>query len=224
MSFSLLRLALVDSTQSFLIRHPELGFCAVLADHQSAGRGRAGNRWESPSGAGLWLSVRMPIPAIPPGLVLQQAMAAVIAVLAPCGVELGLKWPNDLVAWKAGRLVKVGGILGEAKGGQLILGLGINLASAPLLPDRRIPPAALMELGAVGLPSREVLALRILAAWETLEISGMPAFRWPVAGEALSWEGGQGLCLGWEGDGRLRVATPRGIEWLSAGEVNSLVG
>ena len=96
---TLVRLARVDSTQAFLERHPELGVCAVLAGAQTAGRGQRDNRWESAPGAGLWLSARIPAPDLPPGLVLQRAMAGVAEALEPWGVPLGLKWPNDLVAW-----------------------------------------------------------------------------------------------------------------------------
>ena len=60
MTVTLIRLRQVDSTQDFLGRHPELGFCAVLADCQLAGRGQRGNRWESAPGAGLWLSAALP--------------------------------------------------------------------------------------------------------------------------------------------------------------------
>ncbi|MDP2874605.1 MAG: hypothetical protein Q8O00_00385, partial [Holophaga sp.] len=131
---TLIHFALLDSTQSFLARHPELGFCGVLADEQTAGRGRGENRWESAPGAGLWFSAALPIQKVPPGLVLQRAMAAVIEILEPCGLHMGLKWPNDLVAWHQGRLVKLGGIIGEFKGDRMILGLGLNLRSAPSLP------------------------------------------------------------------------------------------
>ena len=150
----LIRLALVDSTQSFLARHPELGFCAVLADAQSAGRGRGENAWESASGAGLWLSAALPRPEVPPGLLLQLAMGAVAEVLEPCGLNLGLKWPNDLVAWRGQQLVKLGGILGEQRGDRVILGLGLNLHAAPSIPGRAIPPASLAELGPEAITER----------------------------------------------------------------------
>src|SRR5262249_13519049 len=132
-SLPLIRLAAVDSTQAFLRRHPELHPCAALADAQSEGRGRQGNRWESAPGAGLWLSASLDPPDLPPGLLLQRAMGAVIAALDSCDVALGLKWPNDLVAWREGTLVKLGGILGERVGGRLILGVGVNLEVAPPL-------------------------------------------------------------------------------------------
>ena len=219
----LIRLAVVDSTQAFLRRNPHLGFCAVLADRQTEGRGRQGNRWESAAGAGLWMSVALPAPAgVAPGLVIQRAMVAAARVLDPEGRFLGLKWPNDLVAWKNGRLVKLGGILGEQIGGRLILGLGVNLTAAPDLPDRAIPPASLKELGLESPPTIQS-AVHISKLWNNLEQESEPLFRWPDPGTPLRWEEEQATCLDWEPDGRLKVATAEGIRRLSAGEVTGLV-
>lgn len=218
----LIRLASVDSTQAFLRRHPELGFCAVLADRQTEGRGRQGNRWESAAGTGLWLSAALPpLPGVPPGVIMQRAMAAAARVIDPEGRTLGLKWPNDLVAWKDGRLRKLGGILGEQVGGRLILGLGVNLTSAPVLPGRAVPPGCLRDL-ALETPATEGLALGILNAWTHLDENVQALFRWPAEGDPLRWEAGQGTCLGWEPDGRLKVATASGVQRLSAGEVSGL--
>jgi len=214
----LIRLAAVDSTQAFLRRHPELGFCAVVADAQTEGRGRQGNMWISPPGAGLWMSAALPPPDLPPGLVLQKAMAAAIAVLPAPG--LGLKWPNDLVGRRGGGLVKLGGILGERSGSRLILGLGVNLHAAPDLPERAFPAACLADLGAV--PSVEDFARSVLRAWPDLASAPEPPFRWPAAGDLLRWEEGEGACLGWEADGRLKVATAAGVQRLSAGDVRGL--
>ncbi|BDU69407.1 hypothetical protein GETHOR_15080 [Geothrix oryzae] len=222
MELPLIRLAVVDSTQAFLRRNPHLGSCVVLADQQSQGRGRQGNRWESAAGAGLWMSAALPSPAgVTPGVVLQRAMSAAARVLDPGGRTLGLKWPNDLVAWRDGRLVKVGGILGEQAGGRLILGLGVNLTAAPDLPGRAIPPASLRDLG-LETPSSAELAICITIFWKNLKQEFQPLFRWPAPGAAMRWEEGQGTCLGWEPDGRLKVATADGIRRLSAGEVSGL--
>lgn len=222
MQLPLIRLAEVDSTQAFLRRNPHLGFCAVLADRQTEGRGRQGNRWESAAGVGLWMSAVLPAPSgVGPGLVLQRAMTAASQVLDPEGRILGLKWPNDLVAWKDGRLVKLGGILGEQIGGRLILGLGVNLTSAPVIPGRAIPPACLMELGLAAL-ARPALAMHITKSWNDLAQDLQPLFRWPEVGTPLRWEDGQGTCLGWEPDGRLKVATAEGVRRLSAGDVTGL--
>ena len=223
MELPLIRLAGVDSTQAFLRRNPHLGFCAVVADRQSEGRGRQGNRWESASRAGLWMSAALPPPAgVPPGLVLQRAMVAAARVLDPMGRTLGLKWPNDLVAWKGDRLVKLGGILGEQVGGRLILGLGVNLTEAPVIPGRALAPASLTEVGLAPAAPIE-LAVAITSFWNNLADDLQPLFRWPEAGTALRWEDGQGTCLGWEPDGRLKVTTAEGIRRLSAGDVTGLV-
>ncbi len=218
----MIHLALIDSTQAFLARHPELGCCAVLADAQTAGRGRGENRWESAPGAGLWLSVALPQPAVPPGILLQRAMGAVAEVLEPCGVRLGLKWPNDLVAWKGDRLVKAGGIIGEQKGDLVLLGLGLNLRAAPIIPDRAIPPAALIDLGARDIPEPVALARAIHEAWQDLSVIRVPAFHWPDAGDAVAWEKGHGICEGWLDDGRLAVRTDSGREELCVGDLRGL--
>ncbi|HEX7553543.1 MAG TPA: biotin--[acetyl-CoA-carboxylase] ligase [Geothrix sp.] len=222
MDLPLIHLAVVDSTQAFLRRNAHLGFCLVVADRQTEGRGRQGNRWESAAGSGLWMSAALPSPlGVAPGLVLQRAMAAAARVLDPEGRSLGLKWPNDLVAWQAGHLVKVGGIIGEQLGGRLILGLGVNLTDAPVIPERAIPPACMKELGLES-PSAVELALLISKFWKNLEQEVKPLFLWPEAGTLIHWEDGQGACLGWEADGRLKVATAEGIRRLSAGEISGL--
>ncbi|MCL1893263.1 MAG: hypothetical protein FWG02_03355 [Holophagaceae bacterium] len=221
--YPLIHLGIVDSTQTFLARHPELGFCGVLADMQTAGRGRGGNAWESSQGAGLWLSARIPPPKIYSGIVLQSAMVATAEVLKPCGVRLGLKWPNDLVAYRQPdkSLVKVGGIIGEQKESCTMLGLGVNLYSAPDMPGRAIPPVALIDLGAVNVPNNIDLAKSILTAWNNLGTHTL-AFRWPERGDLIQWEDGSGICQGWEPDGRLAVQTESGLELLTAGDIRGL--
>ncbi len=222
MDLPLIRLAAVDSTQAFLRRNPQLGFCVVVADRQSEGRGRQGSRWESAAGAGLWMSAALPAPAsVAPGLLLQRAMAAAAGVLDPEGRFLGLKWPNDLVARREGRLVKLGGIIGEQGGDRILLGLGVNLTVAPVIPGRAIPPACLRDLGLEPPPVID-LALLISRFWKNLEQEYQMLFHWPEAGTPIRWEDGQGTCLGWEPDGRLKVTTATGIRRLSAGEVRGL--
>ena len=222
MSLPLIRLTSIDSTQAFLKRHPELGFCAVVADAQTEGRGRQGNRWESAPGAGLWMSAALPPQNLAPGLVLQLAMRHALAAL-PQDPRLGLKWPNDLVAKTDAGFVKLGGIIGELSGGRLILGLGINLTEAPDLPDRAIPASSLQALG-LAPPDATTLAQNLLDRWTDLAAAPAPRFHWPAEGDAVRWEQGQGVCLGWEPDGRLRLATNAGVERLSAGDVRGLRG
>ncbi len=222
MQLPLLRFRQLESTQTYLREHPELGFCGVLAEEQTAGRGRWGNTWESPVGGGFHFSAALPAPALPPGILLQRAMLHAAALLDPAGTTLGLKWPNDLVAWRGAGLVKAGGILGEVQGERLILGLGVNFTSAPDLPERAVPPASLLDLG-MAAPEAGAFAGTLLACWQDLTAAREPAFRWPLQGDAVRWEdGGQGVVLGWEEDGRLRLANASGVQRLAAGELAGL--
>lgn len=107
------RLAVVDSTNRYLARLvdgpaggaelPE-GY-AVVADHQTDGRGRLGRRWVAPPGTAVLCSVLLKPDLGPEELHLAAwavALAAVRACRASSGVELALKWPNDLIAGTAG--------------------------------------------------------------------------------------------------------------------------
>jgi BirA family transcriptional regulator, biotin operon repressor / biotin---[acetyl-CoA-carboxylase] ligase len=83
----------------------------VVADHQSAGRGRRDRTWVAPPGASLLVSVLLRPPAtVAPGVTMAVAVAMAEAVAATAGVEPGLKWPNDLVVDDR----KLAGVLAEA--------------------------------------------------------------------------------------------------------------
>jgi BirA family biotin operon repressor/biotin-[acetyl-CoA-carboxylase] ligase len=83
----------------------------VVADHQTAGRGRRSRRWLAPPGASLLVSVLLRPPATVSGAVtMAVAVSMSDAVAAVAGVEAGLKWPNDLVVDDR----KLAGILAEA--------------------------------------------------------------------------------------------------------------
>lgn len=113
---------------------------ALVADHQHAGRGRMDRRWEAPLGASLLMSVlvRPPFPVSGPHLLSTAlGVAAVDALRSLGGVDVGLKWPNDVVAPAAGPDgvdLKLGGMLAElhtgAGGEAVVVGLGVNLAWA----------------------------------------------------------------------------------------------
>lgn len=102
----------------------------VVADAQTAGRGRRGRDWVSPPGAGLWCSLVLR-PRIPPEQVPGLTVPVALAVAETCqtlGVAAGIKWPNDVVV--AGR--KVCGILletgSDAQGHPwVVAGVGINV-------------------------------------------------------------------------------------------------
>ena len=113
-----LRLASVTSTQD-VARELPIG-SIVIADHQTAGRGRHERRWEAPPGTALLASfVLAPRPLL--------SLAAGVAAAEACGPEVRLKWPNDLLL--DGR--KLGGILVEATPRKAVVGIGVNLAWAP---------------------------------------------------------------------------------------------
>ena len=108
---------------------------AVLAEAQTAGKGRLGRAWESPPGSALLLSIliRRPLPAVRVPLL---CLGAATVVAQVCGDPLTIKWPNDVLA-PDGR--KVAGILAEAEfqKGRLswaIIGIGVNVHAAPPLP------------------------------------------------------------------------------------------
>jgi BirA family biotin operon repressor/biotin-[acetyl-CoA-carboxylase] ligase len=111
-------LASVTSTQE-AARDLPIG-SVVVADHQTAGRGRLSHRWETPPGTALLVSfVLRPNPLL--------SLAAGVAAAEACDRGVRLKWPNDLLL--DGR--KVGGILVEATPSKAICGIGINLTWAP---------------------------------------------------------------------------------------------
>ncbi|HKW69918.1 MAG TPA: biotin--[acetyl-CoA-carboxylase] ligase [Candidatus Dormibacteraeota bacterium] len=113
-----LRFESVTSTQD-VARELPVG-SIVLADHQTAGRGRLDRMWDAPPGTALLVSfVLMPNPVL--------SLGAGVAAAEACGENVRLKWPNDLLL--DGR--KLGGILVETKAGKAICGIGINLSWAP---------------------------------------------------------------------------------------------
>ena len=123
-------IAETDSTNAEALRlaaADEPSGAVVVADMQSAGRGRLGRSWWSEPGRSLlasWL-VRPDLAADRwPALTLVAGLAAARALIASAEVDVRLKWPNDLIA--DGR--KLGGLLAEADGhGALVVGLGVNV-------------------------------------------------------------------------------------------------
>jgi BirA family biotin operon repressor/biotin-[acetyl-CoA-carboxylase] ligase len=99
----------------------------LVAEAQSAARGRQGRRWTSPPRAALTFSVLLRPRGVPPALLgwvpLLAGVAAAAAVRAVTGVEATLKWPNDVLADGG----KLGGILAERSGPAVVVGIGINV-------------------------------------------------------------------------------------------------
>lgn len=159
-----------DSTNTQLLdAPPALDPQALLAEHQSGGRGRHGRSWHSPFGANLYLSLAWTFPQWPPALTALPLATGVATAeaLAPLGLpELRLKWPNDL--WH--RDAKLGGILIEQRaeaGGpcRVVIGLGLNVAMRSATSAAISQPWTSLAEALGQPPSRNALAARILERW-----------------------------------------------------------
>jgi BirA family transcriptional regulator, biotin operon repressor / biotin---[acetyl-CoA-carboxylase] ligase len=215
---------------------------AVLAaEEQLAGRGRMGRTWTSPPRAALTFSVLLK-PAVPPGrrgwLPLLTGVAVATAVTQVAGVETTIKWPNDLLTADA----KLAGILAEASGDAVVVGIGLNVSTEPAeFPVPRpgaLPATSLRAAGATAL-DRASLLLAILGelehwyrAWQRAggdpDRSGLRAEYTSLSatiGRTVRAElpGGQALsgpAAGVDSDGRLLVRVSSGSEVaVAAGDV-----
>lgn len=141
----------------------------VLAEEQTAGRGRSGRAWASPPGVGVWMSMvarpaSLPAPGLLPLLVGLAAADAVDGFVRPAVTQV--KWPNDLQL--AGR--KVAGILCEgswdgARPGSLIVGIGLNVLHVPGdFPDDVRETATSLRIVAGWSPSRVDVAGAVASA------------------------------------------------------------
>ena len=105
----------------------------VVAEAQTAGRGRLERAWVSPPRAGLTFSVLLrpdvapvALPLLP--LLVGEAVAA--AVAERTGLAVGVKWPNDVVLDGPGGLRKLAGVLAESTGdGAVVVGVGLNVST-----------------------------------------------------------------------------------------------
>lgn len=180
----------------------------VTAGAQTAGRGRQGRRWEAPAGSALLCS-----------LVLRDfdallSLRAGLAVADVAGEAARVKWPNDVQV--EGR--KVAGVLVEGRPheGWAVVGIGVNVAGAPELP----------EAVALGRDDVEVVLTELLSALETRlaepKTAALDALRARDAllGVRVRWDGGEGIAAGIDASGGLLVSTGAGERVLSAGEVH----
>ena len=114
----------IDSTNSWLLEQNDTGGKFCLAAQQSQGRGRRGRGWVSSPGSSVLLSMgwNPPLSGVA-GISLVSGLA-VVAALEVQGVKsLQLKWPNDIIFESK----KLGGILVEVAGNNLVIGVGLNI-------------------------------------------------------------------------------------------------
>lgn len=199
----------------------------LVADRQTRGRGRSGRAWSDGAGnfMGSCIVHRRRGDPLPASLALLAGLALheVISPLLASPHRAMLKWPNDLMVGRA----KLAGILLEGEGDAVIVGIGVNLAIAPEIPDRET--VALAQVGKAL--SRDNFAAELarqfdreLARWRDF---GLPPVigRWCAAahpvGTRLASEAGDGVFYGLDEDGSLQLRLADGsLRTIHAGEVN----
>ena len=136
----------------------------LVAEAQTAGRGRLGRRWASPPRAGLTFSVLLRPDGVPGALLgwlpLLAGVATAASVRAVAALDATLKWPNDVLVGER----KLGGILAERAGAAVVVGVGINVwqTRADLPPDAAATSLALAagaEVTGRGLRERLLASL-----------------------------------------------------------------
>lgn len=157
-SWEVRRVVTTASTNADLLADPSAGDrVALVADHQTAGRGRLDRTWESPPGANLLVSLKFR-PASPiagAALARRVGVAAVDAIAATTGVAALLKWPNDVLVEGD----KVAGVLAQGGAdGAVVVGIGVNVGWAP--------PGAARLAGTTP----AVLLTALLAAFDALPV------------------------------------------------------
>jgi BirA family biotin operon repressor/biotin-[acetyl-CoA-carboxylase] ligase len=124
----------IGSTNTWLLAQARDGAAegmVAVADHQSAGRGRLGRPWTAPAGTSLLVSILVRPLDLAPERRHLVAAAVGLAAAGGCadvaGLTPGIKWPNDLLVGDR----KLAGILGEADRDAVVVGMGLNVGSAP---------------------------------------------------------------------------------------------
>jgi len=171
-----------------LIPQQRIHGCAWLAEYQTAGRGRRGDRWLAPPGGAVCLSLGWRFDAPPKdlsalSLVVGIAIARALQGLGARGI--GLKWPNDLLF--QGR--KLAGILIEMRselGGPctVVIGVGVNIALGDELRAKIDQPSASLADTCELVPARNVVAAALLSELVSL----LQTFRLTgFAGQVAAW-------------------------------------
>lgn len=203
----------------------------LVADRQTAGRGRQGRAWFDGVGNFMGSTLIRARPGDPPlptlALVAGLALHAAVAPLLPAPHRASLKWPNDVLIDGA----KLAGILLERTGDAVIVGIGVNLAQAPQVEGRET-----VALSAFGLPpDRDVFAAELARAlakdlmlWRDYGLAPVLA-RWQAAAHPrgtplLVGEPGElplaGSFAGLDADGALLLRLADGTtRTIHAGEV-----
>ncbi|MEU3651965.1 biotin--[acetyl-CoA-carboxylase] ligase [Streptomyces sp. NPDC032161] len=218
----------------------------LVAEEQTAGRGRLDRTWTAPARSGLFFSVFLVPGDIPVArwgwLPLLTGVAVATGLARAAGVDTALKWPNDLLVTVAGEERKTGGILAERAGDGVVVGTGLNVTlRAAELPA---PTAGSLALAGAVSTDRETLlraVLRSLEHWygrwreadgdaaasglQEAYAAGCATLGRPVRAELPGDRTLTGEAVAIDGDGRLVLSTDEGLrEPLSAGDIVHLRG
>ncbi|MFB7029792.1 MULTISPECIES: biotin--[acetyl-CoA-carboxylase] ligase [unclassified Streptomyces] len=213
----------------------------LVAEEQTSGRGRLDRTWTAPARSGIFVSVLLKpdVPAHRWGwLPLLTGVAAATGLAKAAGVDMSLKWPNDLLVSVRGEERKTGGILAERAGPDgVVVGLGLNVTLRE--DELPVPGAGSLLLADAVSTDRDTLlraVLRSLAQWYGAwtraggdpEASGLQEayaagcatlgrrIRAELPGERTL----EGEAIALDGDGRLVVATEGGgTEAVGAGDI-----
>ncbi len=232
---AVVRVGSVPSTQAVAFDLAERGArdrTVVVADHQSAGRGRRGRRWEDEPGASLLVSILLRPRLGPdrlPGLSHVAAIAVGEALAAVAALAPRLKWPNDVLV--GGR--KIAGILLESRLSAMnsaitILGIGVNVAQREF-PSELAGRATSVALETGRAVDRDVLLAALLDRFDTwracLEGQGFGPVRerWlalsETMGRRVTVDGLTGIAVDLDQDGALVLETGAGRHRVVAGTI-----
>lgn len=216
--------ASIPSTNDVLMRMAADGTpegTLVIADEQTAGRGRLDRRWLAPPATSLLFSVLFRGAAGAKHLPLHYTMICSLAVRDAVrglvGLEIGLKWPNDLVLQGrklGGILTEIGDVAGRVR--YAVIGIGVNVNWDPSIAEFDQPATSLMNQAGRLVARGELLraiAGRIAERYAALQAGESPAKEWEAAldtiGQAvvvdLPCERLEGMAIGVDADGALRV-------------------
>lgn len=141
----------------------------LVAEEQTAGRGRLDRSWVAPARSGLFFSVLLkPGGAVPQErwgwLTLLAGVAAATGLSRAAGVDTALKWPNDLLITVDGEERKTGGILAERVGDGVVIGIGLNVTLTE--DELPVPEAGSLILAKAAVTDREPLLKAVLRSLE----------------------------------------------------------
>jgi BirA family biotin operon repressor/biotin-[acetyl-CoA-carboxylase] ligase len=221
----------IDSSNTELMRRARAGQTEpvlLVAERQSAGRGRLGRAWQSAAGESLTFSLGLPL--APDGWA-GLSLAVGVGVAESLHPRIRLKWPNDL--WLddrklAGILIETAGTGGSGAARYAVVGIGINIAPRAAV-GLSTPPAALQELDpAADAPATLLrIAEPLVRTLQAFELAGFGPFQARFQAidalrdraVALS-DGTTGTAHGLTEDGSLLVHTAAGMQAISSSEVS----